>query len=168
MLLDVASALKNVGEVYDFSLSVTVPPQNMYGETYEIDPILFTGIFTSTGSEILLSGNMETQVHGKCGICLKPLSETIYTKFSETFVKQHDYIDDEVDADMELFYYDGHTIDLTEMTMQLLLPLLPMKLCCEQNCDTSNVFLDEEQLSNIDQENPFNVLQKLLKNDEEV
>lgn len=168
MLLDVSSALKNVGEVYDFSLEVKIPPQNIYGETYEIDPVLITGIFTSTGNEMLISGTLESNVHGKCGICLKPLSEEIYTTFSETFVKQ---FDSEVSSDLEdvdLFYYEGVEIDLSEMLLQLILPLLPMKFRCDNNCDNSQIVLQEEDLENIKKENPFSVLQKLLKNDEEV
>lgn len=168
MLLDVSSALKNVGEVYDFSLEVEIPPQNIYGETYEIDPVLITGIFTSTGNEILVSGTLETNVHGKCGTCLKSLSEEIYTTFSETFVKQYEFEVSEGLEDVELFYYDGVEIDLSEMLLQLLLPLLPMKFRCDNNCDTNQIILQEEDLASIEKENPFSVLQKLLKNDEEV
>lgn len=168
MLLDVSQALKNVGEVYDFNLELTIPSQNIYGETYEIDSVLISGIYTYTGKEMLVSGKVETTVHGKCGICLKSLFEPIYTKFSEVFVKHNGFNDEVEDSEIELFYFDGSKIDLSEMILQILLPLLPMKFRCEQNCDINNVFLQEDSIHDIEIENPFNVLQKLLNNDEEV
>ncbi|MDY5730501.1 MAG: DUF177 domain-containing protein [Eubacteriales bacterium] len=169
MLLNISSALKNVGEVYDFSITVNIPAQNIYGETLEIEPVNVNGIFTSTGTEILLSGILETEVYGNCAVCLKTVSEHITAKFSEVFMKSREYVPNE-DSDVEVFLYDGYEIDLSEMVLQNIIPQLPLKFICKANCNGNNAFIKEDAFNSesLPKDNPFSVLQKLLKNDEEV
>lgn len=171
MLLDISSALKNPGEIYNFSTEITINAQNIYGQSYFIGPVVLEGIFTSMDDEILVSGEIFYSVSTQCARCLKDITQNFKLKFSESFKKKllRDIESDDI-FDDECFYYDGYQIDISEMVEQIIITNIPIKMICKDGCNNPILsYIDEESREHItEKENPFNILKDAFKNDEEV
>ncbi len=165
MLVDISKAFKFLGEEFEFSGVQTLESQNIYGETIDIDPVNVVGYFTSTDEEIIVHGSLNTNAYGKCARCLDDVKVSVTLDFSEVFVRESEVVDFDNE---DLFFYQGHNIDLEEMVRVLIISELPMKFICrKESCNTT---LSEElnDFNEANKENPFNVLQEFFKNDEEV
>lgn len=167
MQLDISQSFKDLQDVYEFSITESIEPISIYGETIEVDPVDFNGFYTVNDDDIIVSGELTTTIHGKCGVCLKAVSKPITAKFNEVFVKLNEYT--EKDESDEVFYYTGKIIDITDAVLLNLTTQIPMKFKCSTECENQNLYIDEDDFeARSDNENPFNVLQDFFKNDEEV
>lgn len=166
MKLDISKALTSLGQEFPFEVTINVPSQNMYGETIVVDPVKIKGVFLSTGDDIVVYGNMDTTVSGKCARCLKPVHETIELDFEETYVRENP------DEDLDLFMFEGYQIELDKLVISLLIPEIPLKFSCKTDCSNGLFINDEEEYETLKKEaqndNPFGALRQMFNNDEEV
>lgn len=170
MLLDISSALKNPGQIFDFSMEIALDSKDIYGQTYSIDTIEVDGIYTTVDDDVLVSGTIFFELYTNCARCLKEISEQFNVEFSETF-KQNTYreADEEDLFDEECFFYDGYQLDLKDMIDQIILTNIPIKMVCGNECVNPVSQYDEVvQEKSSETDNPFNVLKNVFKNDEEV
>ena len=87
MELDVTKALFAPGTEFPFTVTETVPPQDVTGETVTFDPALFVGVFSAQDGAVRLAGEMTTTAHALCALCMEPADIPLTIQFDETFRK---------------------------------------------------------------------------------
>ena len=169
MELDVSKALLSPGTEFPFAAEVTVPPQDVIGETVTFDTVSLKGTYSSLDGTIRLEGELKTTAHAACAMCLKPANAPLNLAFDETFCKDANEIEDEA------FYYEGNRVALDQLALTLLMLNLPMRFLCEESCEGNEAYQTFKQdisKSSCEEESPtqrpFEALQRLLTKDEEV
>lgn len=171
MLLDISVALKNPGEIFDFSTRIAVEPQNIYGQTYYISSVNVDGIYTVNEDDIILSGNVSFVVTTQCARCLNNVEKNINAKFSESFSSKDKLNNNDADEynDERSIFYDDYKINLSRLIEEIIITNIPLKMVCEDNCNNIvSTIEDVLQPDNIEQDNPFLILKDVFNNDEEV
>ena len=169
MELDVSKALLSPGTEFPFSAEVTVPPQDVIGETVTFDTVSLTGTDSALDGVIRLQGELTTTAHATCALCLAPAVIPLNIPFRETFRKDANEIEDEA------FRYEGRKVILDQLALTLVMLNLPMRFLCEENCAGTEAYQALKQdifKSSCEEESPtqrpFEALQRLLTKDEEV
>jgi uncharacterized protein len=130
---------------------------------------------TWSGESILVDGRVQTAVRLVCSRCLEPFQHPIDTVFTATAIADkesfadHRLADDiELSADeMDVIFYGGDSIDLSEEIAQQIIMSLPYKpLCqaaCKGLCSRCGINLNHHscQCDNQDQGSPFAILKTL-------
>lgn len=180
MLLDVSSALRNLGESFPFIHEEKIAPQLILGETIEFDePVLLKGSMKASQAVVYLSGELEAVVRAHCSRCLEPMSFKLSVPFNERFIKQGDRAGSEnrakaedLDEFEEVQAFQGYQIDLSELALSLAVLELPMNFLCREDCEGLSYEQEAENKVNACQEayieHPFAALQKMLTKDQEV
>lgn len=90
-----------------------------------------------TGKEIVVSGEVTTEVELQCSRCLKIFKrdlelpvEVVYHPLEEIGVEGHGLRDDELD----MGFYKGEELDLKELLREQLLLNIQMKPLCSEEC----------------------------------
>jgi len=90
-----------------------------------------------TGEELIVSGEVTTEVELQCGRCLKIFKrelalpvEVVYHPLEEIGVERHELRDDELD----MGFYKGEELDLQELVKEQLLLNIQMKPLCNEEC----------------------------------
>lgn len=169
MQLDVSKAFLTPGAAFPFEAWVSLPPQDVMGETVTFDEVLVEGNFCSLEDSIRLEGTLKTIVHGSCALCMEEADMPVQADFSETFRK------DVEETDEECFRYEGKTVPLPHMVLTLVMLNLPMRFLCQEGCKGSKelqAWRNDRSKSSCEDgaqtQRPFEALQHLLKKDEEV
>ena len=169
MELDVSKALLAPGTEYPFAAEVTVPPQDVIGETVAFDTVTLRGHVSALDGTVRLAGELMTTARAACAMCLAPVSVPMTVGFDETFRKDAKEIEDEA------FRYEGSKVTLDQMALTLLMLNLPMRFLCKENCEGDEALQAYKQdifKSSCEEESqtqrPFEALQRLLTKDEEV
>lgn len=83
-------------------------------------------------------GKLSAQFHSDCVHCLKPSALTLQTDFSEEFLpleNKRNFSEDAFDAFQEETYtYRANLLELDKMFSDVLLPLLPLVMLCQEDC----------------------------------
>ena len=169
MELDISKALLSPGTEFPFTAEVTVPPQDVIGETVTFDTVSLAGTDSALDGAIRLQGELTTTAHATCAMCLKPVSVPLTIAFDETFRKDANEIEDEA------FRYEGSKVTFDQLALTLLMLNLPMRFLCDENCEGTEAYQAFKQdifKSSCEEESPtqrpFEALQRLLTKDEEV
>lgn len=169
MELDISKALISPATEFPFAVELTVPPQDVIGETVAFDTVSLEGMYSALDGDIRLTGELKTTAHATCAMCLKPASAPMAIAFEETFRKDANEIEDEA------FHYEGNKVTLDQLSLTLIMLNLPMRFLCEENCEGNEAYQAFKQdifKSSCEEESPtqrpFEALQRLLTKDEEV
>jgi uncharacterized protein len=103
-----------------------------------ISPVTAYLELNKTGKEIIVSGEVTTEVELQCSRCLKIFKrdlelpvEVVYHPLEEIGVERHELKDDELD----MGFYKGEELDLKELLMEQLLLNIQMKPLCSEECE---------------------------------
>lgn len=166
MFLDISQALRTANSEVPFQVSEVLEMQEIYGQQITFDDVSIQGTFSCVDDQenILLCGTMQTVTHARCAKCLEDASYPIDLSFREMFVKDAD----PDDPDAEAFAYRGHTISLEGFATALLIPELPMRFLCKEDCKGlcpacgANLNLGGCNCGAAGKDNPFAALQQLF------
>ncbi|MGF7185125.1 uncharacterized protein GGQ84_001211 [Desulfitispora alkaliphila] len=139
------------------------------GETINLsDNLKINLLAKNTGSEILVSGKIETALKMMCGRCLTETDCPIDIDFEEIFVHKSkaEYIDN---SDDDIIFFEGNNIHLDQIVAKNIILNMPIRTFCDEECKgicpQCGINLNEEKCScvqdNIDPR--MEVLKKLLK-----
>ena len=169
MELDVSKALLTPGTEFPFMAEVTVPPQDVVGETVAFDTVKLQGTYSALDGIVRLAGWLTTTAHAACALCLNAVDAPLRIAFDERYRKDANEIEDEV------FRYEGSKAPLDQLALTLLMLNLPMRFLCEGGCGNGAEHPAGVQTifkSSCEEESPtqrpFEALQRLLTKDEEV
>lgn len=88
--------------------------------------------------EIYVRGALSAEVIAECSRCLKPLSSRVEADFHAEYVPRKGVpIEGErelVEEDLDLLFYEGDTIDISEEVEGQLILAMPMRPLCSEAC----------------------------------
>ena len=128
MELDVSKAFATPATAYPFQAVVTLPPQEVGGETIRFDPVSLQGTYSAYEGVVSLEGTFSTVAHGACAMCMRPADCSVEADFAEVFRK------DANEAEDECFRYENKSVPLAHMTLTLIMLALPVRFLCEDGC----------------------------------
>jgi len=176
MLLDVSQAFLRPGERIAFRHEETIPPQEIFGETVTFPrPAVLQGDYLLEGSELYLTGTLETVARGECAFCLKEVLYPVRVPFDEVFLHLDRYTPrtDKTEEDDEQMTFEGKRLDLSQLALSLAVLELPMRFECPEcskndtagGPDGDNADACQKEMPGA---HPFSALQQLLTKDQEV
>ena len=102
------------------------------------EPISVDGRVRSSGSEVEVSGRVETKVSVECDRCLKMLEMPVSAGFKLQYITGQDYETSsaaELTPDeMALSVFDGQAIDVDEIVREQILLAVPDRALCDEKC----------------------------------
>lgn len=123
------------------SFAHTYQPEelNLVDERVRVtEPITVNGRVRKSGSEVDVSGRVETRVNIECDRCLKTLEMPVSAGFKLQYITGQDYETShaaELTADeMALSVFDGEAIDVDEIVREQILLSIPDHALCDENC----------------------------------
>lgn len=168
MELDVSKAFLKPTTAFPFEAKVSLPPQDVGGETISFDEIALQGTYSVYDNVVRLEGTLETIARGACALCMQPAQSPIHVVFAESFSRDADEFED------ELFRYEGKSVPLDHMTLTLVMLNLPMRFECETKCDGSDELKAWQKANPVSSDDvgaptqhPFEALRSLLNEDPE-
>ena len=164
MLLDVSRALRNPGEVFPFEHHERIVPQDISGEQVTFDePVLLEGRFSMSGNDLTLEGVLTATAHSRCCNCLGPAQVSLKVPFREVFTRMDRGWENPED-DPDRWVFSGSKVELEHLALTLALLELPIRILCKPDCEGYKQMAPQYAVSQ--KNNPFSVLQDLLKNDQ--
>lgn len=167
--MDISRALKNPGQSYPFSQTVTLPEMIVLDDPVQFTDIRLEGEFTGTGESVSFEGRIHCTVRTRCAKCLSPVCFPMEAPLDALFTREENA------EDPDAYPIDGYAADLADPTKDALLLELPMRVLCQKDCKglcpSCGVNLNEKNCScqrGDKRENPFSALSGLLTEDEEV
>lgn len=165
----------NIDEQVDISLLPLLAGVSRDGSTTFTCPVHARIRATWSGESILIDGHVQTAARLICSRCLEPFEHAIDIVFSATAIAEneasadHRLTDDiELSADeMDVIFYGGDSIDLSEEIAQQIIMALPYKPLCQDTCkglcSHCGINLNHHtcQCDDQDQSNPFAFLKTL-------
>ena len=98
-------------------------------------PIIFSGQLLHTNHGILvLTGTLKTNLIATCARCLQPVHLTIETSLEETYQPKTELLAVGEDQPEETYEYSGYELDVDQALRDNLIPLLPVRLICREDC----------------------------------
>jgi len=97
------------------------------------------GSLSKVGREVLLKGSISTEMEVTCSRCLEPLRYKVRSKVLSRYVpgQETDSLDLDVElqaSDIEVEYYTGERIDLTQAVYDQMMLSLPLARLCKEDC----------------------------------
>lgn len=128
MVLQIAPALKQPGEVFRASLSESLPPQEYGGrEIVFLKPVAVECAYSFDGEALQCDGSIQTALASRCARCDEPFEEPLEIQFSERFVKG-------AGEDDESYAFEGEFLNIRPMVMDNLFLNMPIKSVCREDC----------------------------------
>lgn len=167
--MDISQALKNRGQSYPFSETVSLPEMTVQGDPVAFTDVCLDGECTGTGESVSFTGKVRCKVRTRCARCLSPVCFPMEAPLDALFTRAENA------GDPDAYPIDGFAADLADPAKDALLLELPMRILCRKNCKglcpSCGVNLNEKNCSCQEggkRENPFSALSELLTEDEEV
>ena len=133
MELQVANALRRIGEPFSFDLTETIGVQQYGGRSLVfLTPLHVQGQYVFDGKAFSLTGSADTVLQSVCARCAESFEEPLHFDFSERFVKASEYETQEDDE--ECYPYEGDRISLDTAVMDNLYLQLPLISVCREDC----------------------------------
>ena len=174
MTLDISKALRNPGEYFPFDLSVSIPAQDILGDTVTFDdPVQMSGTMCLTEGRLRLKGTLTATARAECAKCLAPAAHPVQVRFDEIFTRQGEKREDEQEEldDEDRLAYDGPQLAVDQLAMTLAVLDLPIRFLCREDCEGIHLpQTDPEHAAEkeVPAAHPFSALQQLLNKDQEV
>lgn len=133
--IDQLQALTQVS--VDFDAQQCRIPQEEIGKF--MTPIHLEAQVRKVGEEISIEGQVSASLQMNCARCLRPHREEFDEAFDVTYLPYPEELNtkDELEldeADMNIVYYTGEEIDLTDLVHDQVLLLIPVKPLCKADC----------------------------------
>jgi uncharacterized protein len=126
MKIDIADAVRNMGEEFTAEYHGALPGIDFLGERYEFpDGVHVTAGWRYDGEGIIIMGHFHAECPVACARCLENFTYTIGFNFAEYYKKE---------PEEGAYAYQDETIDLTQMLEDNVVVNLPIKLLCREDC----------------------------------
>lgn len=126
MLVNISSLVK--GNVDTLPFEIIKDEEKIEREGLDLilsSPLKVTGSAYYDGGLLKVTGKISTTIKAQCSRCLQNFDYKIDIDFNESFSKNHDE---------ETYYYDGNTIDLSNMVIDNIILSIPIKFLCSESC----------------------------------
>ena len=131
MELQVASALRQVGESFPFELTETIGVQQYGGRSLVFAaPLHVEGRYAFDGRAFTVTGEAETVLREVCARCAEPFDEPFRFSFEDRFVKASELAEDDEDC----YPFEGDRLSLDTAVMDNLYLELPLISVCREDC----------------------------------
>lgn len=127
MKINVSGISRNVNSSMEVKGELISPLISFNNEDILVNsPIKVEAIVANAGDHLLITGTIEANLTRTCSRCLESFNYGLTTDFEEELSNK----DDSEDA----IYFEGDTIDLTNIIINNILLYLPMKSICSEDC----------------------------------
>jgi uncharacterized protein len=136
MLIDVRTLTRQTGSSLDLELERSPEAFSLCRDDLAVDTsVAFSGQLLHTDHGILvLNGTLRATLTGNCARCLQPIPLTIETGLHETFQPAAELLAEGEDRTDEAYAYIGNMLDADQALRDNLIPLLPARLICSDDC----------------------------------
>lgn len=129
MELNVAQALKRVGEPFSFELEEAVAPVSYNERTIALTaPLRVAGTFAFDGKGFQIDAKASTVLEERCARCGEPFKSAYAFPVKERFTKSGAQTEEDV------YSYLGDKLDLTQAVMDNFYLHLPLADVCRADC----------------------------------
>ncbi len=123
----------------EIKIKTPIEDFNFLGEDFTLkEPVTLKLQVNRVGSKVLIKGVIQTLVQLECSRCLEDFFCHVDESFTATFLPAKERPKDsdlELESeDLDVSFYDGQMIDLTELVGEQILLSLPMNPVCRLNC----------------------------------
>jgi uncharacterized protein len=103
-----------------------------------IAPAAVNGKIRLSGSDVFVSGHVETRAQVECDRCLKPVELPVNADFTLEYISGSEYESSEVaeltEDEMSVSVFDGSVIDVDEVVKEQILLAVPTRMLCREDC----------------------------------
>ena len=131
MLLGLSKIIDSPGASVPFSTSVDLSDL-CYGVSYPVtEPVRAEGIVRNTAGVLMMSGSIETTIHGICDRCAANFDREIHFPIEVVLVTE---LANEENEDEWVFPLEGDSADLDDIVRTVFVLNLDSKLLCDEDC----------------------------------
>ena len=131
MLLGLSKIIENPGAVVPFSTSVDLSDL-CYGVSYPVtEPVRAEGQVRNTAGVLVMTGSIETTIHGTCDRCASEFDREIHFPINVVLVTE---MANEENEDEWVFPLEGDSADLDDIVRTVFVLNLDSKLLCKEDC----------------------------------
>jgi uncharacterized protein len=131
MLLGLSKIIENPGAVVPFSTSVDLSDL-CYGVSYPVtEPVRAEGQVRNTAGVLVMTGSIETTIHGTCDRCASEFDREIHFPIDVVLVTE---MANEENEDEWVFPLEGDSADLDDIVRTVFVLNLDSKLLCNEDC----------------------------------
>ena len=131
MLLGLAKIIETPGASVPFSTSVDLSDL-CYGVSYPVtEPVRAEGQVRNTAGVLVMTGSIETTIHGTCDRCASDFDREIHFPIDVVLVTE---LSNEENEDEWVFPLEGDSADLDDIVRTVFVLNLDSKLLCNEDC----------------------------------
>ena len=131
MLLSLNKIIETPGATVPFSTSVDLSDL-CYGVSYPVtEPVRAEGQVRNTAGVLVMSGSIETTIHGTCDRCASDFDREVHFPIDVVLVTE---LSNEENEDEWVFPLEGDSADLDDIVRTVFVLNLDSKLLCKEDC----------------------------------
>ena len=131
MLLGLSKIIETPGATVPFSTSVDLSDL-CYGVSYPVtEPVRAEGQVRNTAGVLMMTGSIETTIHGTCDRCASSFDREIFFPIDVVLVTE---LSNEENEDEWVFPLEGDSADLDDIVRTVFVLNLDSKLLCNEDC----------------------------------
>ena len=131
MLLGLSKIIDCPGASVPFSTSVDLRDLR-YGDCYPVsEPVLASGTVRNTAGVLVMTGSIQTTIHGVCDRCAADFDQEITTPIDVVLVTE---LSNEENEDEWVFPLEGDSADLEDIVRTVFVLNMDSKLLCRPDC----------------------------------
>ena len=131
MLLGLSEIMDRPGASVDFSTSVDLQDLR-YGNCFPVtEPVLASGMVRNTAGVLVMTGRINTTIHGVCDRCASDFDEAVELPIDVVLVTE---LANEENEDEWVFPLEGDSADLEEIVRTVFVLNMDSKLLCKPDC----------------------------------
>ena len=131
MLLSLNKIIETPGATVPFSTSVDLSDL-CYGVSYPVtEPVRAEGQVRNTAGVLVMTGSIETTIHGTCDRCASDFDREIHFPIDVVLVTE---LSNEENEDEWVFPLEGDSADLDDIVRTVFVLNLDSKLLCKEDC----------------------------------
>ena len=131
MLLGLSKIIDSPGASVPFSTSVDLSDLR-YGNSFPVtEPVVAEGTIRNTAGVLVMTGSIETTIHGTCDRCANDFDRDIYFPIDVVLVTE---LANEENEDEWVFPLEGDSADLDDIVRTVFVLNLDSKLLCNEDC----------------------------------
>ena len=131
MLLGLSKIIDSPGATIPFSTSVDLSDLQ-YGNSFPVtEPVVANGQVRNTAGVLVMTGSIETTIHGTCDRCAASFDREIEFPLDVVLVTE---LANEENEDEWVFPLEGDSADLDDIVRTVFVLNLDSKLLCKEDC----------------------------------
>ncbi len=131
MQLGLSQIIDRPGESVDFSASVDLSDL-LYGTSYPVsEPVLARGTVRNTAGVLVMTGMIETCIHGVCDRCAADFDRHVEIPMNVVLVNE---LANEENEDEWVFPLEADTADLGDIVRTVFVLNMDSKMLCKDDC----------------------------------